>query len=138
MEKREPIEAGRVQPTYAGFVILRLNEIWGVWAEGDSVKALTLALRFADTLTPRKIKKELQDDVKGIRLELNKVYKMKFGSDWYTQQLKRNEEVRKIADRYAGPFLSELSDYLDEAGYYERAATRLKTKDLREFEEEEE
>ena len=137
MEKREPIEPGRVQPTYAGFVILRLNEIWGVWAEGDVVKALILALRFADALTPRKIKKELQDDVKGIREELDKAYNMKFNADFFTQQQMRNKEIEKVARRYAGPFLSELSDLLDEAGYYERVATRLKTSDLNKLEEEE-
>jgi len=119
-----------VQPTYAGFVILRLNEIWGIWGEGDDVKALMLTLRFADTLTPKKIKKRLQDDVDIIRKDINKARKTT-GVDFYTTHLRQNRELRKVAIHYIGPFLSELSDLLDEAGYYEKATTRLKSEDFK-------
>ena len=125
-----------MQPTYAGFVILRLNEIWGIWAEGDSVKALLLTLRFAETLMIRKIKKKLRHDVEIIRKELKQAYGMQ-GTDFFTSQIIRNRNTQRVARRYIGPFLSELSDLLDEAGYYERASTRLKSDDFKKLGENE-
>ena len=119
-----------MQPTYAGFVILRLNEIWGIWAEGDDVKALMLSLRFADTLMIRKIKKKLQHDVEVIREAMNKAGKTR-APNFYSTQMRRNRELRIVARHYLGPFLSKLSDLLDEAGYYERTSTRLKSSDFK-------
>ena len=126
----QPIEPGKVQPTYAGFVILRINEIWSIWAEGDDVKALVLALRFADTFMVRKIKKRLQDDVEIIRKDLNKAYSS-HGTDFFTSQIIRNRNAKKVAARYLGSFLSELSDLLDASGFFEKATTRLKSSDFK-------
>jgi len=125
-----------VQPTYAGFVILRLNQIWGIWAEGDDVKALILTLRFAETLMIRKIKKKLQHNAEIIRKDLNKAYGS-HGTNFFTTQIIQNRNTQKVARRYIGPFLSELSDLLDEAGYYEKATTRLKSSDFKKLGEDE-
>lgn len=129
MTEREPMQPSKVQPTYAGFVILRLNQIWGVWAEGNYEQALRLSLRFADALTPRKIKERLQDDVKVIRKKLNEAYSLS-ANNFFGTQLRRNREARKVAFRYCGPFISKLSDLLDEAGYYEKTLTRLQSSDF--------
>jgi len=57
--------------------------------------------------------------------------------DFYTTHLSRNRAMRKVASYYIGPFLSELSDLLDEAGYYEKATTRLKSSDFKKLGENE-
>lgn len=115
---------------------MRLNEIWGILAEGDSVKALNLTLGFADMLTPRKIKKRLQHDVTVIREAMNKALQTS-APDFFSTQLHRNRELQKVARHYLGPFLSKVSDLLDEAGYYERDSTRLKSSDFKKLGEDE-
>ena len=94
------------------------------------MKALVLALRFANVLTPRKIKKRLQHDVEVIREAINKAAKTT-APDFFSTQLHRNRELRRVANHYISPFLGELSDLLDEAGYYERDSTRLKSSDFK-------
>lgn len=94
------------------------------------MKALVLALRFANVLTPRKIKKRLQHDVEVIWKALNKAYSSQ-GTDFFTGQMVRNRNAKKVAIRYVDPFLSKLSDLLDEAGYYERTSTRLQSSDFK-------
>lgn len=117
-------------------MILRLNEIWGIWAQGDDLKTLMLTLRFADTLTPRKIKKRLQHDVDTIRKDLNKA-RNTTSVDFFSTHIRQNRELQKVATRYVGPFLSKVSDLLDEAGYYEKATTRLKSSDFKKLGENE-
>ena len=99
-------------------------------AEGDSLKALILTLRFADMLTPRKIKKRLQDDVKIIREDMNKANRTT-ASNFFSTKVHQNRELRRVSDHYIYPFLSKLSDLLDEAGYYEKGTTRLKSSDFK-------
>ena len=94
------------------------------------MKALILTLRFADTVMIRKVKKRLQDDVTVIREAMNKARKT-HASNFYSTQVRQNRELKKIARRYLGPFLSELSDLLDQAGFYERTSTRLKSSDFK-------
>jgi len=101
-------------------------------AAGDSVKALVLTLRFADMLTPRKIKKRLQHDVKIIREAMNKAGQTR-ASNFYSTKIQQNQALRRVANHYLGPFLSKLSDLLDQAGYYEKTSTRLKTEDYKKF-----
>ena len=129
----KPIEPGKVQPTYSGFLILRINEIWGIWKEGDSEQALRLAIRLADTFLIRKIKKELKHDVETITKDMNEAYSLQ-GVDFFTTHLVRNREARRVATFYIGPFLSKLSDLIDEWGYYELPSRRLKASDFKELE----
>lgn len=113
-------------------MVLRINEIWGIWGEGDDVKALILTLRFAETVMIRKVKKKLKHDAEIIREAMHKAGKTS-APDFYSTQMRRNRELRIVARRYIGPFLSKLSDLLDEAGYYEKTSTRLKSKDYKKF-----
>jgi len=127
------IEPGKVQPTYGGLVILRLNEIWNLWAKDDSVGALILCLRFADTLMLKKIKKKLKHDVEVIRKDLAKVSGMK-SIDFFTTHLVRNRAARRVAEYWLPKLFSKLSDCLDELGFYEVPSRRLKAKDFKELE----
>ncbi len=131
-----PIEPGKVQPSYSGFLILRINEIWGIWKEGDPEEALRLAVRLANTFLIRKIKGKLKADVETITKEMNSVYSLS-GVDFYTTQLVQNRQASRIANRHIGPFLSKLSDLIDEWGYYELPSRRLKGKDFKDLENEE-
>lgn len=129
----ERIEPGRVQPTYSGFLILRINEIWGIWRDGDPEQAIRLAIRLANTFLIRKIKKELEHDVEVITKDMNKAYRLE-SIDFFTTHLVRNREARKTATYYIGPFLSKMSDLIDEWGYYELPSRRLKASDFKELE----
>jgi len=132
----EPVEPGKIMPTYSGFVILRLNEIWSYLRNDDPEQALRLALFFADTLTPKKIKKRLKHEVEAIRKDVNRARNLQ-GVDFFTTHLVRNREARKVASFHIGPFLSKLSDLLDEWGYYEVPSRRLKPADFKEIEKNE-
>jgi len=132
----EPVEPGKIMPTYSGFVILRLNEIWSYLRNDDPEQALRLALFFADTLTPKKIKKKLKHDVEAIRKDVNRAYNLQ-GVDFFTTHLVRNREGRRVANHHIGPFLSKLSDLLDEWGYYELPSRRLKPSDFKGLEKNE-
>lgn len=132
----ERIEPGKVQPTYSGFLIVRIHEIWGLWREGNSELALQLALRLANTFLLKKIKTELKDDVELITKALDKAYGKK-SVDWYTSELTRNRHARRVANHYLGPFLAKMSDLIDEWGYYEIPSRRLKAKDFEELEKNE-
>lgn len=128
----KPIEPGKVQPTYSGFLILRINEIWSIWKDGDAEKALNLALGLANTFLIKKIKKELEHDVEVIRKDLNKAYGIQ-GVDWYSKQQNRNRAARRVANRYLVPFLSKMSDLIDQWGFYELPSRRLQAKDFKEL-----
>ena len=132
----EPVEPGKVMPTYSGFIILRLNEIWATLRADDPEGALRSALFFAENLTPKKIKKRLKHDVEAIRKDLNRARNLQ-GVDFFTTHLVRNREARKVANHHIGPFLSKLSDLLDEWGYYEVPSRRLKPTDFKEIEKNE-
>lgn len=132
----KPIEPGKVQPTYSGFLILRINEIWSTWKEGNAEQALTLALGLANTFLIKKIKEELKHDVEVITKARNQAYRT-LGVDWYTRQQNRNRAARRVANRYLVPFLSKMSDLIDQWGFYELPSRRLKAKDFKELEEHE-
>jgi hypothetical protein len=132
----EPVEPGKVMPTYSGFVILRLNEIWATWRADDPEGALKSALFFAENLTPKKIKKKLKHEVEVIKKDLNKAYRTQ-GVDFFTTHVARNRATRRVAIYYLGPFLSKLSDLLDEWGYYEVPSRRLKPSDFKGLEKHE-
>lgn len=129
----EPIEPGRIMPTYSGFVVLRINEIWAIWREGNPERALKLALRFADTLLIKKIKKALEPDVEFITKALNKANEVG-GVDLMQRRRNRMLTAKRVASIHIGPFLSKLSDLLDEWGYYEAPSRRLKASDFKELE----
>lgn len=135
MSKEEMVEPGRVMPTYSGFVILRVNEIWGIWKEGDPEQALKLAVRLANTFLPKKLKKRLRHDAEVIRKDINKAYSFR-SVDFYQTEIGKNREVRRTAALHIGPFLDKLSDLLDEWGYYEMPSRRLKPSDFKELESE--
>jgi hypothetical protein len=132
----EPVEPGKVMPTYGGFVILRINEIWNTLAEGDSERALRKALFFAENLTPKKIKKKMKDHVEVIRKDLKKATSVA-GPDWFTTHQRRNSAAERVASYHIGPFMSKLSDLLDEWGYYEVPSRRLKPADFKGLEKNE-
>ena len=127
------LELGKAQPTYGGLLILRLNEIWKLWSQNDPEGALILCLRLADTLMLRKIKKKLKKMVAVIRVDLAKAYGVG-GVDWYQTQKNRNRLARKVAEYWLPKLYGELSDYLDEWGFYEIPSRRLKAKDFKELE----
>jgi len=129
----KPIEPGKVQPTYSGFLILRINEIWSIWKDGDAEQALRLAIRLANTFLIKKIKKELRHDVEVITKDMNEAYSLQ-GVNFFTTNLVRNRAGRRVASYYIGPFLSKLSDLIDEWGYYELPSRRLKASDFKELE----
>jgi len=136
MSKPGPIEPGRAQPTYSGFVMRRIEEFWSVWRNGDPEEALRLAVRFANTLLIKKIKKELEHDVEVITKDLNKAYGTQ-GVDWYTRQQNRNRAAKRVANHYIIPFLSKMSDLIDQWGFYELPSRRLKPSDFKELEKDE-
>jgi len=97
---------------------------------------LRLAVRFANTLLIKKIKKELEHDVEVITKDLNKAYNTQ-GVDWYTRQQNRNREAKRVANHYIIPFLSKMSDLIDQWGFYELPSRRLQAKDFKELGEDE-
>ena len=101
-----------------------------------SEKAITLAVRLADTLTPKKIKDKLKHEVEVITKDMNKAYSLQ-GVDFFTTHQVRNRAARRVANHYIGPFLSKLSDLLDEWGYYEVPSRRLKPADFKGLEKNE-
>lgn len=133
---KEPIEPGRAQPTYSGFLILRINEIWGIWRDGDPEQALRLGIRLANTFLIRKIKKELKHDIEVITKDMNKAYGLQ-GVDFFTTHLVRNRQAQRVANHYIEPFLSKMSDLVDQWGFYELPSRRLKASDFKELEKDE-
>ena len=127
------IEPGKVQPTYSGFIIRRIEEFWEHWRNDDPVFALIQALRFADTLLLKKIKEKLKPDIASITAELLQAYRTP-GVDWLARGNARNRAARKVAHRRLTPFLSKMSDLLDQWGYYELPSRRLKASDFKELE----
>jgi len=79
----EPVQPGKIMPTYSGFVIMRINEIWGYLRNDNPEQALRLTLFFSDNLTPRKTKKKMKPITEPIKKELNAAYRTQ-GVDFFT------------------------------------------------------
>ena len=107
-------------PYYTAFLMDKVNKIYDAWDSED----ITLALRRATRLVaflPRKMKKEMLEDVEDIEKDMMKAYRVK-GVDFHTDQLARNREARRVASLYLEPFVNKLIDLLDENHYLEPGA----------------
>jgi len=123
-----------IMPNYSSFLIRRLEEIWQAWDNGNLEESLRRALRLVVFL-PKKLKKKLGEEKKTITKDLNAAYRVQ-GVDWYTRQQNRNREARRVAMLFLEPFVNEMTDWLDERGYFERASRRLQASDFKKLESE--
>jgi len=107
-------------PYYTAFLMDKVNKIYDAW----DLENITLALRRATRLVaflPRKMKKQMLEDVEDIEKAMMKAYRVK-GVDFHTDQLARNREARRVASLYLEPFVNKLIDLLDENHYLEPGA----------------
>lgn len=111
-------EVKAVLPTFIGFVMRILNEIWQDWSDDKPVSALSKAVRFVLFL-PEDLKKDLRGPATKITKEINQAYKLE-GVDFYTTQLVRNREARRIAYLRLPGFIDQLTGLLDKRGYLEK------------------
>jgi len=110
-------------PYYTAFLMDKVNKIYDAW----DLENITLALRRATRLVaflPRKMKKEMLEDVEDIEKAMMKAYRVK-GVDFHTDQLARNREARRVASLYLEPFVNKLMDLLDENDYLESNRARI-------------
>jgi len=109
------IEPDKVMPTYSGFLIMRLSEIWKAWDEGDPEFALDRACRFVLWL-PDKLKEILREDLGKITEARKKAYGLS-GSDFFLTHLKRNRKGREVAIILLPRFIDSIMSLLDKWGY---------------------
>jgi len=113
MDKK--IDPDKVMPTYSGFLIKRLNEIWEAWDEGDPEFALRRSCRLTLFL-PTKLKTELKSDLLKITQAMNTAYNLQ-GSDFFLTHLRRNRKGREVATILLPNFIDYIMDLLDQWGY---------------------
>jgi len=109
------IEPDKVMPTYSGFLIMRLGEIWKAWDDGDPEFSLRRACRLTLFL-PDKLKEELRNDLVKITQAMNQAYNLS-GSDFFLTHLRRNRKGREIATILLPNFIDFLMSLLDQWGY---------------------
>ena len=118
MSDKAEKEVRGVVPTYIGFLMGRIMQIWEAWDEGDPELALRRACRLY-YFTVDKLKKELSNDVESIMKEMNQAYSLK-GVDFFTTQLKRNHVARQIAVKRLPSLVDKIISLFDERDYLEQ------------------
>ena len=125
MSNKPEKEVRGVVPTYIGFLMGRIVQIWTAWDEDD----LELALRRACRLyyfTVDQLKKELKPDVQSITKEMNHAYGLN-GADFFTTHLIRNREARQIAIKRLPALMDKIISLFDQRDYLEQHKKAIPT-----------
>lgn len=117
-EQKTEKEVRGVVPTYIGFLMGRITEIWTVWDQGDVELALRRACRLYYFMVD-KLKKELGHDVERIMKEMNQAYAVE-GTDFFGTQLKRNRMARQIAAKNLPVLMDKIISLFDDRDYLEQ------------------
>jgi len=117
------LDPAKIQPTYSGFLIDKVNKIYESWDNGNQERSLRRALRLVYFL-PKELKDKMRDDKNKIIEEFNKAYRVS-GVDWYTRQQNRNRAARRVAQDYLPSFVDEMMNWLDERGYLEEKRRKI-------------
>lgn len=118
MSDKTPKEVRGVVPTYIGFLMGRIVQIWTAWDEDDVELALRRACRLY-YFTVDQLKEKLKPDVESITKEMNHAYGLS-GPDFFTTHLRRNRTARQIAIKRLPGLMDKIISLFDQRDYLEQ------------------
>jgi len=116
------VDQTQAERPYVFFLFKGIMGIYEAWNEGNYENAINQSLRLTVFL-PTDIKEALKSEKEEIRCELAKAYRAR-GHDFFTTQVIRNREARRVSAYYLEAFVDKMVRLLDEKQWLERGALR--------------
>ena len=116
------VDKTELERPYTFLLFKSLMGIQTAWNERDYLYALSQACKLV-TFLPNDIKDVLWNDKEVIQKNITSAYRST-ASNFYSTQLVRNRNAKKVAMKYLEPFLDKMIRLLDSKGWLERGALR--------------
>jgi len=120
--QKAPLDQSQLERPYTFFLFKSIAGIHESWINGDVRLALSEACKLVVFL-PNDIKKALWSDRKQILHDLRWA-SGRTGSNFFTTQVVRNQQAKKVAYHYIEPFMDKMMRLLDAKGWLERGAMK--------------